>query len=49
MKKLITIIFIVLAFMLGYAAGNNTVEDVTASDDGVQITYTDGTGYWFEY
>lgn len=53
MKHLVTIALIVISLIIGYAAGVNTASkyiiDVTASDAGVQITYTDGTGYWYEY
>ena len=53
MKHLVTIALIVISLIIGYAAGVNTaskdIADVTASDAGVQITYTDGTGYWYEY
>lgn len=51
MKHLITIALIVISLIIGYIAGANTkdITDVTASDAGVQITYADGTGYWYEY
>ena len=53
MKRLITIALVIISLIIGYAAGANTasndIADVTASDAGVQITYTDGTGYWYEY
>lgn len=53
MKRLITIALVIISLIIGYVAGANTanknIADVTASDAGVQITYTDGTGYWYEY
>ncbi len=51
MKHLITIVMVVIALIIGYTAGMDSKEivDVTAADAGIQITYEDGTGYWYEY
>ena len=51
-KCLIVAILIAAAFIAGHTAGSylgKDVADVTISDAGVLITYTDGTGYWCEY
>lgn len=51
MKHLITIALIIISLIIGYIAGAHTkdIADISTSDAGVQITYTDGTGYWYEY
>lgn len=53
MKKIITIILIIISlavgYISGYQAGSKEITGVSATDAGVQITYEDGTGYWYEY
>lgn len=54
MKKLITISTILFTLTMGFITGHTTakpqeISDITTSNAGVQITYTDGTGYWYEY
>lgn len=53
MKKIITIILIIISlaagYLAGYQAGNKEITGISATDAGVQITYEDGTGYWHEY
>jgi len=51
MKHLITIAMVIVALIAGYTAGMDSKEiaNITAADAGIQITYEDGTGYWYEY
>lgn len=54
MKKFITISIIFFTLAMGFIAGHTTakpqeIADITTSNAGVQITYTDGAGYWYEY
>lgn len=54
MKKLIILLIIIASwFYIGYNVGSDTSEkevvSVETSEDGVQINFEDGTGYWYEY
>ena len=52
MNKAITIILIIFSLLIGYMIGTPTekeIQNITTSESGVQIYYTDGTGYWYEY
>lgn len=51
MKHLFIITLVIISMLIGYIVGDKQEEivDVTASDAGVQITYENGTGYWYEY
>ena len=55
MKKLIVAALLLVALLVGGLFGYKTAEadkeivSVFATEYGVQITYADGTGYWYEY
>lgn len=51
MKHLFIIALVIISMLIGYIVGDKQEEivDVTASAAGVQITYENGTGYWYEY
>lgn len=53
MKKMITVLTIVIVMIIGFVAGYYTaihsIVDVQKSNAGFQVTFADGNGYWYEY
>lgn len=52
MKRIATaVIALMLGIVIGAAAAGHNLEPVKveASADGVQITYWNGSGYWYEF
>lgn len=47
----IPLLLAVIAYLMGLTVAryNDTPVEVQTKDDGVLITYIDGTGYWYEY
>lgn len=47
----IPLVLAVTAFIAGLCVAryNDTPVDVNTTEEGILITYVDGTGYWYEY